>query len=162
MVETCTLLKVKDISLGSYSWGVARLLSQNSRCARSGHWYLLVCLGRASVVARIIGTVIAESAGPDTRGGTCSQLQVGNSIVIAKDSIYSFWDAVSSVAYQKQQISVRWISQRAKGNGSAGKYNLCQGGKDKTSCYLVMSCYIPLTVIFWLNREPSLSLVWSG
>lgn len=36
---------------------------------------------------------IAESAGPDTRVGMYSQLQVGNSTVIAKDSIYSFWDA---------------------------------------------------------------------
>lgn len=74
---------------------------------------------------------IAESAGPDTRVGMYSQLQVGNSTVIAKDSIYSFWDAGVS-AYWKQQISVWWISQRVKGNGSEGKYNLCQGGKEIT------------------------------
>ena len=45
--------------------------------------------------------VTAEPAGPDTQGGTYSQLQVGDSIVIAKDSIYSFWDAgvFLSVAY---------------------------------------------------------------
>ena len=30
--------------------------------------------------------------------------------------------------------------------------------RDKTLCYLVMSCYVPLTVIFWLNREKCLSL----
>lgn len=60
-----------------------------------------MCLGQASVVTWNIGMGIAESAGPDMWDGTYSQFQVGNGIMIAKDSIYSFWDAgvFLSVAY---------------------------------------------------------------
>lgn len=70
------------------------------------------------------------------------------------ESSKSLFDGLASVL--KEMVLRESITSAKVGR----RLLTCQ---DKTLCYLVMSCYILLTVIFWLNRGFSVSeLVWSG